>query len=262
MARGQPAAWSTVFGLPIFLFGVVLFRFQSLLPLPPEPATPPVVGAVLSGFGLFIIAVGVYVHFVVAPAAPRTREGEHIVDQRSPAERNARVQMALALPVLAAGGYVLYFTEQPLVYPTVTFLVGLYLFSTGLRRYWRNLLTTYFVTTRRVLEEYRFISLRRNEVPHSKVRAVEERRSAWDSLFGLGNVTVRSGSSGQLTVAIEEVYEPEAFAETIRDQVGPDRPHEAVDGDDTAPPPGGEADTNETPSLDGTDETGLPANDG
>ncbi|MBX0286271.1 PH domain-containing protein [Haloarcula salinisoli] len=222
MARGMPAVWSTVFGLPIVVFGVLLFGFQSLLPLPAEPGTPAIVGAVIAAFGLFIIATGVYVHYVVAPTAPRMRDGEQVVDERDPAQRNALGQAVVGLPVLATGGYLLYFTALPLVYPTVAFAVGLYLFSTGLHRYWRNTLTTYFVTTQRVLEEYRFISLRRNEVPHSKVRAVEERRSAWDSLFGLGNVAVRSGSGGQLTVAVEEVYESGALAETIRDQVGPD----------------------------------------
>jgi membrane protein YdbS with pleckstrin-like domain len=230
----------------MIVLGVLLFRFQSQLPLPPEPSTPPSVGVVIAIFGLFIILLGVYVHFVVAPEAPRMREGEAIVAQRDPAQRNALGQAIVSLPVLAAGGYWLYFTELPLVYPTVAIAVGLYLLSNGLHRFWRNTLTTYFVTTQRVLEEYRFISLRRNEVPHSKVRAVEEHRSVWDSLFGLGNVAVRSGSGGQLTVAVDEVYEPADLAETIRDQVGPNTPASgdgAVSADGTAagsPPSAGE----------------------
>jgi hypothetical protein len=62
----------------------------------------------------------------------------------------------------------------------------------------------------------------RKEGPHGKVRAVEERRSAWDSLFGLGGVAVRSGAAGSLTVSIDDVYDSTEFADEIRALVSPD----------------------------------------
>ncbi|MFC6990271.1 PH domain-containing protein [Haloplanus sp. GCM10025708] len=178
-------------------------------------------------FGLFVFGVGLYVHFVAAPEAPRMRENEAVVDERDPAQRNALAEAFVSVPFLGVGGYLLYFTQTPLVYPTAVLALGLYLFSRGVHRYWRNTLTTYFVTNQRVIEEYRFISLIRNEVPHEKVRAVEERRSAWDSLFGLGNVAVRSGASGDLTVSVDEVYDPAEFADVVRDEI---RAHDGTGG--------------------------------
>ncbi|MFC6727005.1 PH domain-containing protein, partial [Halobium palmae] len=145
---------------------------------------------------------------------------EAVVDERDPAQRSALGQAVVSLPFLGGGFYLLYFTDQPYLYPTIPFVVGLYLFSAGLLRYWRNTLTTYFVTNQRVLEEYRFLSLVRNELPLDKIRSVEERRSMWDSLFGLGSVYVRAGSTGGLTVTVGEVYEPTAFADEIRGQLG------------------------------------------
>lgn len=223
MARGLPAVWSTLFALPLVAAGGYLAVFRTRYPLvAAQPRTRPVVGALLVAFGLFVFGLGLYVHFVAAPEAPRMRGGETVVDQRDPAQRNALAEAVVSLPVLGVGGYLLYFTDSPLVYPTLASACGLYLFSSGLYRYWRNTLTTYFVTTRRVIEEYRFISLVRNEVPHGKVRGVEERRSAWDSLFGLGSIAVRSGASGELTVSVDGVYDPTEFADVVRDQLRAD----------------------------------------
>jgi hypothetical protein len=222
MARGLPAVWSTVVAVPFVAAGVYIAGFQSAFPLfDPGRRAPPEVGYVLVCFGLFVFGLGLYVHFVAAPSAPRMRDGEEVVDRRDPAQRNALAETFLSLPVLAVGGYLLYFTERPLVYPTVALAVGLYLFSRGVHRYWRNTLTTYFVTTQRVIEEYRFVSLLRNEVPHEKVRGVEERRSAWDSLFGLGDVAVRSGASGELTVSVDDVYDSTEFADVVRNEISP-----------------------------------------
>ncbi len=219
MARGLPALWSTLLGAPAVAGGLYLFRYA-----PPSvtSGTPPWVGLVVAAFGLFVVGMGVYVHFVTAPEAPETRGGEELAEERTPALRHALGQALVGLPILGLGGYLLYFTARPLVQPTVALAVGLYLFSTGLYRYWRNTLTTYFLTTRRVIEEYRFISLLRNEVPLAKVRGVEENQSAWDALFGLGNVAVRSGASGGLTVSVDEVYDHDQFARRVRTELGPE----------------------------------------
>lgn len=233
MARGLPAVWSAVFAVPFLVAGSYLAGFQSRYPLfGSQPRVPSVVGFLLVGFGLFVLGLGLYVHVVVAPEAPRMRENESVVDQRDPAQRNALAETGVSVPVLCVGGYLLYFTPRPLVYPTVVIAAGLYLFSRGVHRYWRNTLTTYFLTTQRVIEEYRFISLVRNEVPHEKVRGVEERRSAWDSLFGLGDVSVRSGASGELTVSVDDVYDPTEFADRVRTEL------RSVQG--SAPPGDGE----------------------
>jgi hypothetical protein len=203
--------------------GIYLYGYAERYPLvASQPTTSPVVGLVVAAFGLFVVGMGVYVQYVAAPEAPQMRDGEHVVEDRNPAQRNALAEALVAVPLLGLGGYLLYFTQRPLYQPTIVFGTGLFLFSRGLYRYWQNTLTTYLLTNQRVVEEYRFVSLLRNEVPLEKVRGVEEHRSAWDSLFGLGNVAVRSGSSSGLTVSVDEVYEPTEFADLVRAQLRSD----------------------------------------
>jgi hypothetical protein len=138
-------------GLPLVVLGGVIYAAPSALPVS-GPSTPPAVGLVLAAFGVFVVGLGLYVHVVAAPEAPRMREGERVVDDRDPAQRNALAEVVVALPVLGAGVYLLYFTDYPYLYPTVVLGGALYLFSSGLHRYWRNTLTTYLVTTQRVIE--------------------------------------------------------------------------------------------------------------
>jgi hypothetical protein len=220
MARGRPALWSATFGVPLVGAGAYVYALQSRYPLVAnQPDAPPEAGIPLAIFGAFVIGLGAYVETVAAPEAPRMREDERIVDERDPAQRSALARAFASVPFLAAGIDLLYLTDAPYVYPTAALGVGLWLFSSGIHRYWQNTLTTYFLTTHRVLEEYRFVSLVRTEVPLEHVRAVEERRSAWDSLFGLGSVHVRSGATGDLSVTAADVYEPGAFADAIRDEL-------------------------------------------
>jgi membrane protein YdbS with pleckstrin-like domain len=230
MTRGLPAVWSSLLGLPFVVVGGYLLAFQTQYPLTAtQPTVPPTAGAALAVFGLFVAGFGVYVQFVAMPNRPTMRADEWVVADRNPAQRSALAKALAGVPFLTAGLFVLYATERPLVYPTVALGVGLYLLSTGLHQYWRNTLTTYLLTNRRMLEEYRFLSLVRTEIPLDKVRAVEERQSAWEALFGLGNVAVRAGASGDLSVTVRSVYDSAEFADAIRDRL--DRVDETPTGE-------------------------------
>ncbi|WP_372909794.1 PH domain-containing protein [Salinigranum sp.] len=232
MTRGLPAVWSSLLSLPFVVVGGYLLAFQTQYPLTAtQPTVPPTAGAALAVFGLFVAGFGVYVQFVAMPDRPTMRADEWVVADRNPAQRSALAKALAGVPFLAAGLFVLYATERPLVYPTVALGVGLSLLSTGLHQYWRNTLTTYLLTNRRMLEEYRFLSLVRTEIPLDKVRAVEERQSAWEALFGLGNVAVRAGASGDLSVTVRSVYDSAEFADTIRDRL--DRVDETPTGEAT-----------------------------
>ena len=226
MTRGHPALWSAAFGAPFAVLGTYVYAFQSRYPLVvDQPPVPPMAGLPLALFGLFVVGLGVYVRHVGTPQEPTMREGERIVDERHPSQRGALLRTGSSVPFLGAGLYLLYFTTHPLVYPTLSLAAGLYLFSTGVHEYWQNTLTTYVLTNRRIVEEYRFVSLVRNEVPLEKVRAVRERRSFVDALFGLGSVGVRAGASGDLSVPVRAIYDSTAFADAIRREMdGPAEP--------------------------------------
>lgn len=211
MARGLPAAWSAVLGVPFLLSGA--YASTS------ETAAPSEAGLPFLMFGLFVVAVGLYIQYVAAPDPPTMRDGEEIQETRNPAQRAAIVKSMLGFGLLLVTGYLLFFTFRPYIYPISTLFVGLYLFSTGLYAYWTNTLTTYYVTNRRIIKEYRFISLVRQELPFEKIRAVEERRSLWEALVGLGNVRVASGGGGTLELVVRNIYSPTEFADEVRNFV-------------------------------------------
>ncbi|MFC7078785.1 hypothetical protein [Halorussus caseinilyticus] len=89
MARGAPAVWSTVLGLPFVLAGGWLYVGQS--------AYPGVVGLPFAFFGLFVVGIGAYVH-AVSPSEPRLGDDEELLEKRHPTQRVARVKIAVGLP--------------------------------------------------------------------------------------------------------------------------------------------------------------------
>ncbi|MEF8778262.1 MAG: PH domain-containing protein [Natronomonas sp.] len=208
MARGLPAVWSSILGLPFIISGLYAVSRETYVP---DEAGLPFVG-----FGVFVVLLGLYIHYVAAPDPPTMREGENIIETRNPAQRAAAIKTAIGFVLMFVTGYLLFFTFEPYIYPIVTLVGGLYLFSTGLFAYWTNTLTTYYVTNRRLIKEYRFISLVREEIPFDKVRGVEERRSIWETIVGLGNVRVASGGGGALEVVVRNIYSPTAFADEVR----------------------------------------------
>lgn len=208
MARGLPALWSAVLSLPFIAIGAWVYGGQEQY--------PPIIGLPFVGFGIFILVVGVYVH-IVAPSKPRLRDGEEIIEKRHPTQRVAAVKVGAGLPLLVATVYLLFFTYVPYLYPTLTFAPGLFLFSTGLYTYWSNTLTTYYVTNERVIKEYRFLSLVRQEIPKEKIRGVQERKSATEMMVGLGNVLVASGGGRSLEIAMRNMHDSEGFADSIRE---------------------------------------------
>jgi hypothetical protein len=209
MARGLPAVWSTIIGGVFCLTGLYLYTGTNRYPI--------LFGLPFLLFGAFIILLGVYIHFVTAPDPPTMRDGEEIIDTRSPTQKVAIVKIAVGFPFVLMAIYLMYFTRQPYVYPTGSLFIGLYGLSSGLITYWKNTLTTYYVTTIRVVKAYRFVSLVQREVPLKKVRGVEERQSFIESFVGLGNIRVASGGgSGTLEIVVRNIENSRDFADKVR----------------------------------------------
>lgn len=221
MARGLPAVWSTFLAIPFAAIGVYLYIVpQSAFTLP--GGTIPagdvqLLGIPIMFFGGFIFFVGLYIHFIAAPSTPRLQDDEHIVETRTPSQRVALSKIAIGIPILGIAGYLLLFTLTPYVYPTVTLVLGLFLFSSGLKTYWANTLTSYYVTNYRVIKEYRFLSLRRQEIPLDKIRGVEERKSITEVLVGLGNIQIASGGGGgSVRIVVRNIEDSTGFADELR----------------------------------------------
>lgn len=220
MARGLPAIWSAVLSSPFLVGGAFLYLGPSQSLQLPATTIPPSnlrrVGILIGAFGLFISIVGVYVQFV-APTSPTISDDEEVVDTRDPSQRVAISKIIVGLPFLGAAAYLLFYTLVPYVYPTATLITGLYFFSSGVKTYWTNTLTSYYVTTRRVISEYRFISLRRQEIPLAMVRGIEERKSIAEALVGIGNIRVASaGGGGSVRVVMRNIGDSTGFADELR----------------------------------------------
>lgn len=220
MARGLPAVWSTLLSLPFLLGGIYFYLSPESIPettIPPENLK--LIGIPLAGFGLFILVIGLYVHSV-APAGPSLREDEELIDTRNPSQRVAISQISISVPFLGVASHLFFFTTFPYVYPTVALIIGLYFFSSGVKTYWVNTLITYYATTRRVISEYRLISVRRQELPLDKIRGIEERKSLFEALVGLGNIRIASGGgSGAVRLTIRNIPDSKDFANEVRDRM-------------------------------------------
>lgn len=211
MARGKPAFWSSILGAPFIIAGIWFYFFQT--------EYPSTVGLPFVFFGTIIVVIGLYIHFIAAPEEPRLQEGEQIIARQHPTQRVALAKISIGMPLLLTTIYLLYFTMVPYVYPTLTLAIGLLAFTTGLYTYWTNSLTRYYLTNKRVIREYRFLSLARHEIPLTKVRGVQERKSFSEALIGLGNVRVASGGGHSLEIRMRNMYDSQSFADQIRENM-------------------------------------------
>lgn len=220
MARGLPAVWSGLLATPFLIGGGGLYVSTGPQEIPLgitlSSAEAQYIAFSAMGFGLFVLLVGLYVHSV-SPEQVRLLNDEEIVEQVHPAQKVAATKIVLSLPIISTGLYLLLYTVVPYVYPTVCLFVGLALLSLGLKTYWANTLTIYYLTNRRLISEYRFLRLDRKEIPLDKVRGVQERKSLSETLVGLGNVRVASGGGGgAVEVIARNIAESAQFVSAIR----------------------------------------------
>jgi hypothetical protein len=212
MARGKPLLWSAVIGLPYLAIGAALWLTEAV-----QPSSA---GFPVMGFGVVAIVIGVYLRSAAAIEPPPLRAGEELLAARHPTQRVARAKFVVSIPFLLLGLYLLVETHLPYVYPTIPAAVGLWVYFSAANTYWANTVTTYYLTTERIIKEYRFFSLLREELPLERVRGVQERKGIIEKFVGLGNIRVASGGGDTLEVVIRDIEEATAFAEQIRNNIG------------------------------------------
>lgn len=201
---------SSVLGLLFLLPGVYMYLLED--PFPNE------VGLPIAGYGLFILVVGWYVHFMAYPSAPKLRRDEELIETRYPSQKVAFAKLLLSTPFLILTVYLMFFTAVPYLYPTITFLIGLYFLSGGLVEFWKNTVTAYYITDKRIVGVYNFISLDRTEIRLEKIRGVSEKRSPMQTQFNMGDVHVASGAGGgSLEISIKNIDSSEHFANKLRE---------------------------------------------
>lgn len=184
MARGSPHVVGTLAGLPFVLTG-------GYISVRDGPA-PRSVGLTLALFGALVVATGWYVRRT-SPTPIDFGTDERVIATVEPNQRIATTKLLAGAIVLLAAAYLLFATRTALVYPTLAFVVGYAALVAGLVEYWRNTLTTHYVTTQRVVSEYRFVSLNRQIIQVDDIIGVTHTQSALESLAGYGSVLVSSG---------------------------------------------------------------------
>jgi hypothetical protein len=182
MARGRPLLWGAILGL--LTGGAGVYATQTTESAPPELGYPLIL------LGIVTIVIGAYVR-QVAPGGPDVET----VDTFQPSQLSSYIIISVSAVFLLGTIYLLYSTEIPYVYPTITFVTFLITFIKGSVRYWQNSLTTYYVTDDRIISEYRFLSLKRSSINHSDVTNVARRQSVVETLTGLGSLKITVAGS-------------------------------------------------------------------
>lgn len=184
MSRGLPHVVGAIVGCLFGLTGGYIYVGQT-------PA-PNAIGITLALFGTGVFLTGWYVHRV-SPAPIDFGTDERVITTVEPNQLVAVIRLVVGGAVLLVAGYLLFATQVPFVYPTLAFTFGFAILLTGLVRYWKNTLTTHYVTTQRIVSEYRFISLNRQIIQIDDVIGVSRTQSVLESLVGYGSVLVSSG---------------------------------------------------------------------
>lgn len=208
MARGKPAFWGTVIGGPVAALGV--YTVASV------PDVPDPVGFSFVLFGVFTVLTGLYVRRT-APEAKEFDEDERVIAEFQPNQLVAKAMVAVGFVFVLATVYLLFGTYLPYVYPTLTFSAFLVLTLSGLVRYWKNTLTTYYVTTKRISREYRLIEAGTQDIRLEKIAGKGRQQSAVDSLVNVGTVLLSAGGGNpKITeIAFRDIKEPERAIEAI-----------------------------------------------
>lgn len=214
MARGKPAMWGIAVGGPITGLGV--YTAVAAPDLPNSLGTPFIL------LGIFVILLGFYVRWM----APEMKTfDERVLATFHPNQLAAKAFLLIGGGFFLAIIYLLFGTYLPYVYPTLSFSGVLFFTLTGLVRYWRNSLTTYYVTTERITSEYRFLSLQRTSVSIEDISAVGRKHSVVESLVGLGTVGISAGGGNPTMTEIrfQDIEEPDQAEEAIERARGQSR---------------------------------------
>jgi hypothetical protein len=126
-----------------------------------------------------------------APAGATLTGGEEVVEAYHPSVVVSYILMVIALVPIALAVYVYQATEYPYIYVLIPLFIGLYLLFRGVARYWKNTLTTYAITTERVVQETRFFSRFNKNIELEDIKTKNQLNSVFGRLVGLESVVFK-----------------------------------------------------------------------
>ena len=176
-------------GVPVT--GVILAAFAWWVSQ--EPGIPMVLSDLVYLLSGFVFVGGIVLYFR-APSRFKIGDKEEIVEAFHPRLILAYVLIIASLPMLAVSVYMYEYTAYPYIFVFIPLLVGLYLLISGILRYWRNTLTTYYITTERIVRANRFLSMDNNHLEIEKISSLNEGHSWYSGLLGIEQASFSSAS--------------------------------------------------------------------
>ncbi|ADQ69096.1 hypothetical protein C499_06080 [Halogeometricum borinquense DSM 11551] len=168
-------------------------------------------------FGLFAILGGTY-SYLLSPQTMTPRGGEAIVFQTEPTQWVAGSKSVGGLALASIGVWGIAETSLPLAYPVCVSVVGVWFYTLGLTRLWRNSLTKYYVTTDRVVETYQLLSVTQKTMPQRQVQGIEKRKTLIERLLSVGHVRIESaGDTGTSRIIARNIRDPTQLVNAIRE---------------------------------------------
>jgi uncharacterized membrane protein YdbT with pleckstrin-like domain len=115
--------------------------------------------------------------------------------------------------LIAAGGRLLYFKFQPIQVGFAVVGIGVLFFIVTMIR---ARTVNWSLTSDRLIEKRGLVASRRREMELADIRSVEVGKRVFQRMFGLGDVTIASAASADYAIRLNDIYDPDDAAETIR----------------------------------------------
>lgn len=206
MARGKPALFGAATG-GIFAYGG--YHVTS----GPGPIPPEIGGAVIAVGGL-VLLLGLIVQ-LRSPDSPNLRTNEYNIDSWTPVQTPAIVTLSFGLILTAVGGGLLYLTETPYLYGIVVGGLGIFVFVSGSARYYKNTLTTYFLTNQNVIYEYRLFQKNEKKLHLNNINGSQRMDTRLERLVNAGSITMKAPDN---QVNFRSVGNPREVLREIEDE--------------------------------------------
>jgi uncharacterized membrane protein YdbT with pleckstrin-like domain len=115
--------------------------------------------------------------------------------------------------LIAAGGRMLYIKFQPI---QAAFAVVGFGVLTWIATMIRARTVNWSLTSDRLIEKRGIIASRRREMELADIRSVEVSKRVFQRMFGMGDVTIASAASADYAIHLNDIYDADNAAETIR----------------------------------------------
>jgi uncharacterized membrane protein YdbT with pleckstrin-like domain len=115
--------------------------------------------------------------------------------------------------IVAFGGRLLYVKFQPVQVGFAVVGLGVLTFIVTMIRA-RTI--SWSLTSDRLIEKRGLVASRRREMELADIRSVEVAKRVFQRMFGLGDVTIASAASADYAIRLNDIYDPDNAAETIR----------------------------------------------